>query len=148
MQAHEPGCATIVRSPAATDILNCGAPIATFKQPACALLDLETSFMIQSYCGDDCKSASGKMIRGIGQMGTARSILLDGRGGLLLQYANGTIIEPVEVAPPSTLVNVETMRRTATTEQRFQERGCTKNSWKGGEILTKPADNVQLFKTR
>ena len=84
------------------------------------------------------------MIRGIGQMGTARSILLDGRGGLLLQYANGTIIEPAEVAPPSTLVNVETMIRETTAEQRLQKRGCTKNSWEGGEILTKPADNVQI----
>ena len=84
------------------------------------------------------------MIRGIGQMGTARSILLDRRGGLLLQYANGTIIEPAEVAPPSTLVNVEATKHEATTEQRLQKRGCTKNSWEGGEVLTKPADNVQI----
>lgn len=145
VQEHEPGCATIVKTPAATDIVGCGRARAYFKQPACALLELESTFMIQSCCGDDCKSAGGgKMIRGIGQMGTARSILLDGRGGLLLQYANGTIIEPAEVAPPSALVNAKTMKRQDTTEQRLQKRGCTKNSWKGGKVLTKPADNVQI----
>jgi hypothetical protein len=86
------------------------------------------------------------MIRGIGQMETARSVLLDGRGGLLLKYANGTIIEPAEVAPPSTLVNADSMKRRAsrTTVQHLQKQSCTKNSWKGGEVLTKPADNVQI----
>jgi hypothetical protein len=146
VQAHDPGCATIVKSPASTDLIGCGAAIASFKQPACALLDLEKSFMIQSCCGTDCDAAGGKMIRGMGQMGTARSVLVDGRGGLLLKYANGTIIEPAEVAPPSTLVNAGSMKRQAsrTTVQRLQKRSCTKNSWKGGEVLTKPADNVQI----
>ncbi|KAF1832306.1 hypothetical protein BDW02DRAFT_600029 [Decorospora gaudefroyi] len=81
VQSHEPGCATIVKSPASTDLVGCGAAIAAFKQPACALLNLENSFMIQSCCGADCDSAGGKMIRGIGEMGAARSVLLDGRGG-------------------------------------------------------------------
>jgi hypothetical protein len=146
VQAHDPGCATIVKSPASTDLIGCGAAIASFKQPACALLDLEKSFMIQSCCGTDCDAAGGKMIRGMGQMGTARSVLVNGRGGLLLKYANGTIIEPAEVAPPSTLVNAGSMKRQAsrTTVQRLQKRSCTKNSWKGGEVLTKPADNVQI----
>jgi hypothetical protein len=140
VQAHDPGCATIVKSPASTDLIGCGAAIASFKQPACALLDLEKSFMIQSCCGTDCDAAGGKMIRGMGQMGTARSVLVNGRGGLLLKYANGTIIEPAEVAPPSTLVNAGSMKRQAsrTTVQRLQKRSCTKNSWKGGEVLTKP----------
>jgi hypothetical protein len=146
VQAHDPGCATIVKSPASTDLIGCGAAIASFKQPACAALSLEKSFMIQSCCGTDCDAAGGKMIRGIGQMGTARSVLVDGRGGLLLKYANGTIIEPAEVAPPSTDVNAGSMKRQAsrTTVQRLQKRSCTKNSWKGGEVLTKPADNVQI----
>jgi hypothetical protein len=148
VQAREPGCATIVKSPASTDLIDCGAAVASFKQPACALLNLESSFMIQSCCGTDCDAAGGKMIRGIGQMGTARSVLLDGCGGLLLKYSNGTIIEPAEVAPPSTLVNADSMKRQAsrTTVQRLQKRSCTKNSWKGGEVLTKPANNVQIVK--
>lgn len=147
VQEHEPGCSTIVKSPAGTDLVGCGAAVAAFQQPACALLNLETTFMLQSCCGDDCDSAGAKMIRGIGQMGTPRSVLLDGRGGLLLKYANGTIIEPAEVAPPSSVpVNAASMKRQArrTTEQRLQKRSCTKNSWKGGEVFTKPADNVQI----
>ncbi|RII23627.1 hypothetical protein CUC08_Gglean012450 [Alternaria sp. MG1] len=61
-------------------------------------------------------------------------------------YANGTIIEPAEVASPSTLVNEGNMERQAsgTTGQHLQKRSCTKDSWEGGEILTKPADNVQI----
>jgi hypothetical protein len=142
VQAHDPGCATIVKSPASTDLLGCGAAIASFKQPACALLNLETSFMIQSCCGADCDAAGGKMIRGIGQMGAARSVLLDGRGGLMLKYANGTTIEPAEVGNAG-----NTRRQTSgTTVQRLHKRSCTKNSWKGGEVLTKPADNVQIVK--
>jgi len=146
VQEHEPGCATIVKSPASTDLVGCGAAIGSFKQPACALINLETTFMLQSCCGDDCDAAGGKMIRGIGQMGTARSVLVDGRGGLLLKYANGTIIEPAEVGPPSTLVNAGKMKRQArrTTEQRLQKRSCTKDSWEGSTVLTRPADNVQI----
>jgi hypothetical protein len=146
VQAHEPGCATIIKSPASTDLIGCGTAIASFKQPSCALLNLETSFMIQSCCGGDCDSAGAKMIRGIGQMGTVRSVLLDGRGGLLLKDANGTIIEPAEIAPPSTRVDAGKTKRQAgrTTEQRLRKRSCTENSWKGGEVFTKPADNVQI----
>ncbi|CAA9960579.1 hypothetical protein PTMSG1_03980 [Pyrenophora teres f. maculata] len=146
VQAHEPGCATIVKSPAATDLLGCGAVVAAFQQPACARLNLETTFMLQNCCGDDCDSAGAKMIRGIGQMGAPRSVLLDGRGGLLLKYDNGTIIEPAEVAPPSVPVNTGSMKRQArrTTEQRLQKRSCTENSWKGGGVFTKPAENVQI----
>ncbi|RAQ98698.1 hypothetical protein DDE82_008995 [Stemphylium lycopersici] len=149
VQEHEPGCATIVKSPASTDLVGCGAAIAAFKQPACVLLNLETTFMLQNCCGDDCDSAGAKMIRGIGQMGAPRSVLLDGRGGLLLKYANGTIIEPAEIAPPSAPVNAGSMKRQAlrTTEQRLQKRSCTENSWKGGEVFTKPADNVQIVAT-
>jgi hypothetical protein len=148
VQAHEPGCATIVKSPASTDLIGCGAAIASFQQPVCALLNLETSFMVQSCCGGDCDAAGAKMIRGIGQMGTVRSVLLDGRGGLLLKDANGTIIEPAEIAPPSTLVNAGKTKRQAgrTTEQRLRKRSCTENSWEGGEVLSKPADNVQIVK--
>jgi hypothetical protein len=88
------------------------------------------------------------MIRGIGQMGAVRSVLLDGRGGLLLKDANGTIIEPAEIAPPSTIVDAGKMKRRAgrTAEQRLRKRSCTENSWKGGEVLTKPANNVQIVK--
>jgi hypothetical protein len=146
VQKHDPGCATIVKSPAATDLVGCGAVIAAFQQPACAVLNLETSFMLQNCCGDDCDSAGAKMIRGLGQMGSPRSVLVDGHGGLLLKYANGTIIEPLEVAPPSAPVVARSMQRQArrTTEHRLQKRSCVKNSWKGGDVLTKPADNVQI----
>lgn len=132
VQKHTPGCATIVKSPASTDLVGCGAAIAVFKQEACAVLKLETSFMIQSCCGTDCDSAGGKMIRGIGQMGAARSISLDGRGGILLNYPNGTTIEPIEKGPPSNLVDKKTKREAIEPAvQRLEKRSCTKNSWKG-----------------
>ena len=65
---------------------------------------------------------------------------------VVAQYANGTIIEPAAVASPSTLVDAGNMERQAsgTTGQHLQKRSCTKDSWEGGEILTKPADNVQI----
>jgi hypothetical protein len=65
---------------------------------------------------------------------------------VVAQYANGTIIKPAEVAPPSTLVDAGNMERQAseTTGQNLQKRSCIKDSWEGGEILTKPADNVQI----
>ena len=30
------------------------------------------------------------------------------------------------------------------TAHRLQKRGCTEKSWKGGEVLTRPAENVQI----
>ncbi|CAN9322263.1 unnamed protein product [Alternaria alternata] len=65
---------------------------------------------------------------------------------VVAQYASGTITEPAEVAPPSTVVNTGNMKRQAsgTTGQYLQKRSCTKDSWEGGEVLTKPADNVQI----
>jgi hypothetical protein len=146
VQAHDPGCATIIKSPASTDLVGCGAVIGSFKQPACALLNLEQSFMVQSCCGTDCDSAGGKRIRGIGEMGTARSVFVDGRGGLLLKDANGTVIEPAEVGPSKALANADNKKRHAgkVAEKQLHKRSCTEGSWKGGEVLTKPADNVQI----
>jgi len=134
VQPHETGCATIIKSPANTDIIGCGVVIGAFKQPACAMLSLETSFMVQSCCGDACDSAGAKMIRGLGPMGSIRSVSIDGNGGLLLKSANGSIIEPAEIGPPPELKE----------KRSLQKRSCTKNSWQGGSTYTKPADNVQI----
>ncbi|KAF2443134.1 hypothetical protein P171DRAFT_455988 [Karstenula rhodostoma CBS 690.94] len=148
VQAHDTGCATIIKSPAGTDIQGCGAVIGAFHQPACALLNIESSFMVQSCCGRACDSAGAKMIRGIGPMGAVRSVSLDGHGGLLLKDSNGTLIEPAEIGPPSELPNAGKGKRQhyqkTQTAQRLQKRACTENSWKGSEPYTKPADNVQI----
>jgi hypothetical protein len=55
-------------------------------------------------------------------------------------------IEPDELAAPSTLIKVGTIKRQviATTGQRLEKQSCTKNSWTGGEVLTKPANNIQV----
>jgi hypothetical protein len=100
------------------------------------MLNLETSFMVQSCCGSDCDSAGGKKIRGVGPVGSVRSVSIDGRGGLVLKNANGTRIEPAEIGPPPELANVKMTKR----------QDCAKDSWKGGDVLTKPADNVQIVK--
>ena len=139
VQAHEPGCATIIKSPASTDLAGCGAVIGAFKQPACALLNLETSFMVQSCCGKDCDGAGAKMIRGLGEMGKLRSVSIDGSGGPLLKDGDDNIIEPAEIGQPPEKREVETKR------SNLQKRGCTKKSWQGGDVLTRPADNVQIM---
>ena len=87
------------------------------------------------------------MIRGIGPMGTVRSVSINGRGGLLLKDANGTVIEPAEIGPPPEIAAAPQSKRSDVVEARnaLQKRSCTKNSWKGGEVLTKPADDVQIM---
>jgi hypothetical protein len=86
------------------------------------------------------------MIRGAGPVGSVRSVFLDGRGGLVLKDANGTLIEPAEVGSPPQLISSGNTKHQTRKErlQHFQKRSCTENSWKGGEVLTKPADNVQI----
>jgi hypothetical protein len=97
--------------------------------------------MIQSCCGKACKDAGVSKIRGIGPMGAVRSVSVDGRGGLVLKNANGTRIEPAEIGPPPELAN------DGKTIRRDEDHHCTKNSWSGGDVLTKPADNVQIVKS-
>lgn len=101
--------------------------------------------MVQSCCGEDCDSAGAKTIRSVGSLGSVRSVFLDGRGGLL-KDANGNLIEPAEVGPPPQLTSSGSTKRQTRKErfQHLQKRSCTENSWKGGEVLTKPADNVQI----
>lgn len=142
IQTQDLGCATIIKSPASTDIAGCGAVIGAFKQPACALLNLESSFMVQSCCGEDCSSAGAPPLR----VGSVRSVSIDGRGSLLLKDANGNLIEPAEVGPPPQLTSSGITKRQTRKErfQHLQKRSCDENSWKGGQVLTRPADDVQI----
>lgn len=75
------------------------------------------------------------MIRGASD---ARSISLDGRGGLLLKGANGTTIEPADVGPPPEL---QTSKR-----EPLQKRSCEKNSWVGSDPLSRPAKETKIVK--
>ncbi|KAF1967455.1 hypothetical protein BU23DRAFT_592632 [Bimuria novae-zelandiae CBS 107.79] len=144
VQPHEPGCATIIKTPASTDLVGCGFAIGSFQQPTCAKLALKASFMVQTCCGEDCDKAGGKMIRGLGPVGSKRSISLDGRGGLLLKDANGNIIEPAVIGPPVDQ-SVHVGEKPAASRSILEKRSCTENSWQGGEVLTRPADEVQIM---
>jgi hypothetical protein len=157
IQTQDSGCAVIIKSPASTDRVGCGVVVASFKQAACAEVPLETSFMLQTCCGDDCTKAGGsKMIRGTGPMGLSasspRSVSIDGSGGMVLKRANGTVIEPAEVGFPPELqtegqvLAASTKARAVTETTRLDKRGCQK-SWKADESYTRPADNVQIMLT-
>lgn len=86
------------------------------------------------------------MVGGIEPRGIVRSVSLNGRGGLLLKDANGTFIEPAEIGPPPEFAATKMTRRqdNRATEYDLQKRGCKKSSWRGGDVLTRPADNVQI----
>ncbi|KAF2656730.1 hypothetical protein K491DRAFT_596474 [Lophiostoma macrostomum CBS 122681] len=150
IQTQDSGCAVMIKSPASTDVIGCGVVVANFKQAACAMVPLETSFMLQTCCGDDCTDAGGsKMIRGMGPMGLS-SVSMDKRGGIYLKDANGTVIEPADVGPPPEL---QTKRQVLAESVKAIEapshlarRGCS-NSWKSSETYTRPASNVQIMLT-
>jgi hypothetical protein len=84
------------------------------------------------------------MIRG---MSNLRSVSIDGRGGVLLKDANGTIIEPAEIGPPPEVVAAQKGKHQS---QPFKARailhtrGCTGKSWHGSEVLTRPSPNVTI----
>lgn len=91
----DPGCATIIKSPAGTDIVGCGTTIGAYSQATCSVQNLKTTFMVQFCCGSgDCDAAGAKKIRGIDYKRTASST------GVLIKDKNGTIIAPVEVRKP------------------------------------------------
>ena len=118
-----------------------GRPVTRYKA-AHFTLQKEAHGLLFALSSIDIKVKEGLRMAGALCLSVLSSVVLI----VFVQYANGTIIEPAEVAPPSTLVNAENMKRQAsgTTGQHLQKRSCTKDSWEGGEILTKPADNVQI----
>lgn len=131
----------MIRTPAGTDLPGCGVVIASFKQPACVAIALEKTFMVQSCCGDACDDLGSKRIRGVGPLG-ARSLALRGLGGYLLKDADGNVIEPAEIgAPPP---EEKRARGLAGPAKQLFKRDCEKDSWQGGDVLTKPANNVQI----
>lgn len=94
-------CQTIIKSPAGTSSLGCGYPIASYRHEACGHLELDTTFMVQKCCGDDCENA------GLGTRSAKFPLdYLQARGGggggsgLYLHGRDGKRIEPIEVGVP------------------------------------------------
>ncbi|TPX19024.1 uncharacterized protein E0L32_011268 [Thyridium curvatum] len=130
-------CQIIVRSPADTTKLACGTFKASFSHAACAMMDLDKTFMVQYCCGKKCVDA------GIGdddgdnsKLRYVRALDARGAGGLYLHDANGTVIEPDEVADIPTAVP-------RAIEERKKKGKCD-GDWKQTDHYTRPANNVQI----
>lgn len=126
------GCATIIKSPANTDLPGCGVTVGGFKNAICAAIDLKETFMVQFCCGSgDCTAAGvgARSIRGIDY----RSLNI-GRGATL-QFANGTEIEPLQIGfPPEVEEPAKAIKKRAS---------CSSYS-ANGDIYTIPAPNTQI----
>ncbi len=168
----DPECKVIIKSPAHTTVPGCGYTIAAFEHPACAVLNLEQSFMVQFCCGEDhCRQAGASGKRSVrfasGYLPprnfTDADIFNGGGGGaygVYIKDRNGTIIKPAEVGPPPEVVAAMARRqassqgasssdknlaREASPVSPLTKRGCDKNSWKKERgPYTRPADNTQI----
>ncbi|KAK4040839.1 hypothetical protein C8A01DRAFT_35114 [Parachaetomium inaequale] len=158
----DPGCKLIVKSPANTDLPGCGYMIASFSQPACAVLNLEKSFMLQFCCGNgDCSAAgASKMRRSAkfgGKYGLGEPLDIEAASGgmysLVLRDANGTEITPTQVGAPPVAARREPSKPNADHPTPLADRGpkakrsCDDGSWRaddGKAEYTRPADNTQI----
>ncbi|KAI4593020.1 hypothetical protein KJ359_010274 [Pestalotiopsis sp. 9143b] len=166
----ERNCQTIIKSPARTVELGCGTPIAAYSHEACGHLELDTTFMVQSCCDDECDDAglstrSAKFppdyLRARGSGG--------GGSGLYLHRRDGTRIEPIEVGLPPEYAgsqssrparravsadNLESCNDTppqVTSKKRalFGRDKCTgyEDSWEQTDEYTRPADDSTMVKS-
>ncbi|KAK3301862.1 uncharacterized protein B0T15DRAFT_544888 [Chaetomium strumarium] len=157
------GCRIIVKSPANTDLPGRGYLIASFSQPACAVLELEKTFMLQFCCGaDDCSAAgAGKVRRSAkfgGRYGWGELLDLNaastGLYSLALRDANGTEITPAQIGPPHESTKRQPSQSAAdllavpSTRGVKSKRSCQQNSWRADEgraEYTRPADGTQIL---
>ncbi|KAH6626515.1 hypothetical protein B0J18DRAFT_425017 [Chaetomium sp. MPI-SDFR-AT-0129] len=114
-------CRIIIKSPANTDIAGCGYMIASFSQPTCAVLNLEKTFMVQFCCGSgDCNAAgASRLLKRSAKFGESSldiEAAASGMYSLVLQYPNGTDIEPIRIGSPPVLSRDEGMLETEKTE--------------------------------
>ena len=145
------GCQVIVKFPAATTLQACGTVVGAFEHATCQAMTFRDTFMMQSCCGsDDCKAAGvgKKMIRGMDWKRTA------GATGVTLTFANGSVIEPLEIGNPPEL-NAKSKRAFEPAplfvrdDPDTSDSSCT--SWTPDSDLlkdyTRPADAVQIVAT-
>ncbi|KAL8787750.1 MAG: hypothetical protein Q9213_002070 [Squamulea squamosa] len=134
----EKGCAVIVRSPASTEEVGCGFNVGTFRNPTCAAITLQETFMIQHCCGsNNCEDAGAgaKMIRG---MDYKRG--LSGRS-VDIRDKDGNVIQPEEEGFPPLGKPSKLARR-----KDNDDDGC-KDYVPDGEVYTRPADATQIVAT-
>ncbi|KAM7214989.1 hypothetical protein V8F06_009666 [Rhypophila decipiens] len=147
----DPTCRIIVKSPANTDMLGCGAVMASFSNRQCAVLNIDQTFMVQFCCGfDDCRAAGAVKVRRDGIVEPVEPsdfptlsphAKRSSGGAVMLQYPNGTIIQPLQVGPPAGLKTVK-----KSIAQPLKKRSCDAG-WEpveGKEDYTRPADNTQI----
>ena len=145
VNAPDNGCAVIIKSPADTSTANCGFVIGTFKNPVCAVLNLEKTFMVQFCCGQgDCDAAGANSRR------ATLDNTLDSSGlfSLFLRDPNGTMIQPLSVGSYPSIAELEHLEsRENPAPGRLLKRSCDKKSWvadAGKEDYTKPSDSTQV----
>ncbi|KAK4118122.1 hypothetical protein N657DRAFT_638267 [Parathielavia appendiculata] len=149
----------IVKFPANTDLPGCGYMIASFSQPACAVLELEKAFMLQFSCGTgDCSAAGAEKARRSAQFGGKQgwSELLDldaasiGMYSLILRNANGTEITPAQIGsaqvsnsashPVLLAPQLEASNSSAAASGNFSKAD------EGRSEYTRPADAPQIIR--
>ncbi|SPO42329.1 uncharacterized protein PSANT_00012 [Moesziomyces antarcticus] len=106
IQNFTPDCATIVRSPADVSEPGCGKVVGVFRNPVCAPIFVEATYMLSSCCGTaECNEATGvgarSTRRGTSEMFAALFKRQGGGGSaLLLVGKDGRVIEPKQVGYP------------------------------------------------
>lgn len=140
----------IVRSPASTDEPGCGFAVGTFRNPTCAAIVLQDTFMIQHCCGsNNCEDAGAgaKMIRGIDYKRSG----LAGRS-VTITDKNGNVIEPKEEGyPPQRKPSAAPAPAPAAANNKLISRAEDDPSCKEwvpeGEVYTRPAAKTQIVAT-
>ncbi|KAI4194839.1 MAG: hypothetical protein LQ346_003600 [Caloplaca aetnensis] len=141
------GCAVIVRSPASTDELGCGFNVGTFRNPTCAAIVLQETFMIQHCCGsNNCEEAGAgaKLIRGIDYKRSG----LTGHS-VTITDKDGNLIEPKQQGYPPQ--RKRSAPSPAAKANKLTSRGENDDDCKeyvpDGEVYTRPADVTQIVAT-
>lgn len=111
--------------------------IASFSQPTCAVLNLEKTFMVQFCCGSgDCNAAgASRLLKRSAKFGESSldiEAAASGMYSLVLQYPNGTDVEPIHIGSPPTLSGdarvLETEQTDDITERAVSPSSSTDNA--------------------
>jgi hypothetical protein len=134
------GCATIIKSPAGTDVVGCGTTIGAYKQATCSVQELKTTFMVQFCCGSgDCEKAGGL------KRGHPHQIRGDSSfsGGVILKDKNGKEMTPLEVGQP---INTRSVMDKLL-DKRVSCSSWTADGMGGRDGYTRPGDDVRKSQT-
>ncbi|PNY21677.1 Uncharacterized protein TCAP_07224 [Tolypocladium capitatum] len=94
LKQPDPDCSILLRSPARTDLPDCGQVVRSFEHAACVAVYPGTSFMLQRCCArDKCYSGNRRSAKtGYGHLEGRAS----GGGAYYLQFSDGTGIEAAQ----------------------------------------------------